>query len=226
MFAMIKPALALAGAAALIASASACGSSSTHTGSSSSASVAQTSVATTSTSTPAAPATSTSDAQTAPAAPTTSTPSAAGGGASGPSASSAQRGGDESIQRYGSAAGSSDKAAVTAAVKAYYAAIAAGDGVKACALLDSTFQQSLSRSLGRSPLLRSKGCAGIIQLLFQHRPGQPGRVSAAVTVTGVRLNGDHGFALITTHSIPAGEISVGREHGSWKVGSLIGSALG
>lgn len=133
--------------------------------------------------------------------------------------------GDNSIQTYGHEAGEADTQAVTAVVKRYYAAVAAGDGATACSLLASALGRSIVQSFGRSPALRGKGCAGIVSLLVKSSPGAPGADLAAVTVTHVRVNGSRGFALLRSKTIPSGEITVDREHGAWKVGALIGSAL-
>jgi hypothetical protein len=114
---------------------------------------------------------------------------------------------------------------VTAVVKRYYAAVAAGDGAAACGLLSSGISKSIVQGFGRSPALRDKGCPGILSLLFKYRPGQAGASLGAVEVTGVRVKGGRGFALLHSKTTPSGEIAIYREGGTWKIGSLIGSAL-
>jgi hypothetical protein len=110
-------------------------------------------------------------------------------------------------------------------VKRYYAAVAAGDGAAACALLSSGLSKSIVMGFGRSSALRGKGCAGILSLLFKHRSGQAGAPLAAIDVTAVRVRGDRGFALLRSKTMPSGEIGVAREAGAWKIGALIGGAL-
>lgn len=107
----------------------------------------------------------------------------------------------------------------------YYAALATGDGAGACALLSARLSKSLVTGLGRSAALRSKGCPGIIGLLFKQRPGRSNTSLKGVEVTGVRIKGARGFALLRSKSMPTGEISVVSENGEWKIGALIGGSL-
>jgi hypothetical protein len=110
-------------------------------------------------------------------------------------------------------------------VKRYYAAVAAGDGAAACSLMSSGLSKSITQGFGRSAALRGKGCAGILALLFKRRSGQSAASLAEIEVTGVRIKGDRGFALLHSKLMPSGEITVDREGGAWKVGALIGGSL-
>jgi hypothetical protein len=218
MFATVRTGLALCGAALCAVGAGACGSSTSTSGSAPSNPTTHASAAAASTPAPATTA-------APPASTSTAAPPANSGERHADSASPPHRsGGDESIQKFGREAPPSDKSAVAVAVKAYYAAVAADDGGASCALLSAGLQQSIVQSLGRAPTLRHKGCAGILTLFFGRRRGAS--ISPAVTVIGVRLKGDHGFALISTRTAPTGEIPVVRENGEWKIGALIGSSIG
>lgn len=217
----MKPLLALLVSALLTVGVTACGGGS------------ETSTSGPSTATP-----STTTAASAPSATTATTsttraprtPSTAGTGSSERSSSASALAkryphGDDSIQTFGNEAGVAEKQAVTATVKRYYAAVAAGDGASACALLSPGLSKSIIQSLGHSAVLRGKGCAGILALLFKHGSAQSGASLADIEVTGVRIKGDRGFALLHSKTMPSGEISVDRENGAWKVGALIGGAL-
>jgi hypothetical protein len=125
---------------------------------------------------------------------------------------------------YGHPAGASERAAVTRLVRGYYAALSAGHEAAACGMLATHIQQLLERSVRRTRLLHGKGCVGAFKLIFGHR-GRTSAISPTVTVTGVRVQGDHGYALFSTQSIPSAQLRVERAHGSWKIGSLIGSPL-
>jgi hypothetical protein len=129
------------------------------------------------------------------------------------------------ITHFGSAAASGDQAAVTKLVKSYYAALAADRGGAACALLGARIRSAIEHSIGRTPLAHGHGCEGVVTIVFRHHPGQKSTVSQSVTVTGVRVSGDRGYALISTPQRPSEEIRIEREHGAWKVGALIGSPL-
>lgn len=122
---------------------------------------------------------------------------------------------------YGHPASAADKAAVAQVVKAYYASLSSGHEAAACSMLSNRIEGLLERSVKRSPLLHGKGCIGAYKLLFGRRPGRPNVVASTVSVTGVRVSGDRGYALVATRSIPSGQIRIEREHGSWKIGSLI-----
>lgn len=162
--------------------------------------------ATTGASTPATSATT-------PAAPTTSSSSSSSSSTTTPA----------NPATYGHLAGASEQAVVARVVKTYYAALSSGHEVAACGLLTARLQHLLARSIARSPLLHGKGCVGAFKLIFGHRTAA---VSPTVTVTGVRVGGDRGYALFSTQAIPSAQISVEREHGAWKIGTLIGSPLG
>jgi hypothetical protein len=65
----------------------------------------------------------------------------------------------------------------------------------------------------------------VMSKLFRQVPGQPSAVLGATEVTGVRVKGRKGYALLHSRAMPEGDISVERELGVWKVGALIGGAL-
>jgi hypothetical protein len=220
----MKPLLALLASTLLTVGVTACGGGSEETASGPSTSASSV------TSTAGAPATPTANGATSATPPPSSsagTGSSSGSDSSSSASSLAKRypHGDNSIQTFGKESGEADKQAVTTVVKRYYAAVAAGDGAGACALLSSGISKSIVQSLGRSAALREKGCPGILSLLFKHRPGQAGASLAVVDVTGVRVKGNRGFALLRSKTMPSGEITIYREGGAWKIGSLIGSAL-
>ncbi len=225
----MKPLLALFASALLTVGATACGGGSeTSTSMPSTTTAPATTTITTAASAPSGTTATTATTSTTPA---PHTPSTAGTGSSSERSSSASAlakrypHGDDSIQTFGNEAGVAEKQAVTATVKRYYAAVAAGDGASACALLSPGLSKSIIQSLGHSAVLRGKGCAGILALLFKHGSAQSGASLADIEVTGVRIKGDRGFALLHSKTMPSGEISVDRENGAWKVGALIGGAL-
>lgn len=220
----MKPLLALLASALLTVGATACGG-----GSETSTSTPSTTAAPSTTTAASAPPATTATTATTRTTPAPQAPSTGTGSGTGESSASAlgkrYPHGDDSIQTFGTEAGVVEKQAVTAIVKRYYAAVAAGNGAGACALLSSGLSKSIVQSLGRSATLRGKGCAGILALLFKHASAQSGASLADIEVTGVRIKGDRGFALLRSKTMPSGEITVDRENGAWKVGALIGGAL-
>jgi hypothetical protein len=133
--------------------------------------------------------------------------------------------GDRSIQEYGAKAASGDTAAIAGIVKRYYAAVAAGDGSGACALLSAEMSRTIVATFANSPALRGKGCSAIIPALYKVPAGRARVAFAKVAVTSVRVKGDRAFALLRSPSSPSGEMPMLREGGAWKVNALMGSNL-
>ncbi len=134
----------------------------------------------------------------------------------------------KAIVEYGHEASPADKQAITALVKRYYAAAAADDGATACSLIHSPLSESVAEDYGQAPGpsgLSGKTCEVVMSKLFRQLPEQSGSVLAATEVTGVRVKGRKGFALLHSTAIPEGDIPVERELGVWRVGTLIGGAL-
>jgi hypothetical protein len=132
------------------------------------------------------------------------------------------------ITRYGQEASRSDKQAITMLVNRYYAAAAADDGATACSLIYSPLSESVAEDYGQAPgpaSLQGRTCQVVMSKFFRQVPGQPAAVLATTEVTGVRVLGRKGFALLRSKAIPAGDIPVQRELGTWKISSLIGGAL-
>jgi hypothetical protein len=132
------------------------------------------------------------------------------------------------ITEYGQEASSADRHAITALVKRYYAAAAADDGATACALIYSPLSESVAEDYGQAPgpaSLQGRTCQVVMSKFFRQVPGQPAAVLATTEVTGVRVKGRRGFALLRSKAVPEGDIPVERELGTWKIGTLIGDPL-
>lgn len=130
------------------------------------------------------------------------------------------------ITNFGKAAGESELAVVRKTIKTYYADLAADRGAAACALLGPRIHHSIERSLGGTRLGHGQGgCTGIMAMVFRHHPGRPSTLPTLVAVTGMRVSGDRGYALISTKQRPSSEIRIERDHGVWKMAALIGSPL-
>jgi ketosteroid isomerase-like protein len=142
-----------------------------------------------------------------------------------PHAPSAQA---RAITEFGHKASPADRQAITALVKRYYAAAASDDGATACSLIYSTIAESVAEDYGQAPApasLSGNTCEVVMSKLFRQVPQQPSAVLATTEVTGVRVNGRKGYALLRSKTIPAGDIPLQRELGTWRIGTLIGSAL-
>lgn len=134
------------------------------------------------------------------------------------------------ILNYAHAASAADKQAVTALIKRYYAAAAAGDGAKACSMLYVTFAESVAEDYGResagsSYLKQGKTCPEVLTLLFKHFHSQLTAELPLLKVRRVRLNEHHGLVVLGFGTMPERQIPVLRERHTWKVVALLDGEL-
>jgi hypothetical protein len=125
---------------------------------------------------------------------------------------------DRRFDAYGHQAGGADRRAITAVVKRYYAATRARDGRRACSLMTPVLAGAVAARYAQAPGQSSpRGgitCPAGMRFLFEHFHTQ---LSARVAVTGVRVNGNHAYALLGFRTIRAGYITMHREHGAWAI---------
>jgi len=118
---------------------------------------------------------------------------------------------------------------IRALVKRYFAAVAANDGQRACALLYSPIARSVPEDDGKSPPAppeqRGTTCAAVMSLMFKYRRGQPTADVTAIEVTHVRIEGSEAIALLHSKTLALGEISAFHNKGGWQIGQFLGSAL-
>jgi hypothetical protein len=138
------------------------------------------------------------------------------------------------LRHYGHVADAADRWAIAALVKRYYDAGAAGDGATACALIDSGLASSPSLGEKAEAVyppapsvqpLRGWSCARIVSLLFEEDHRRLAADHASVVVTGVRVEGNKGLALLGFSTTPERWIPLRREHGGWKVEALLDREL-
>jgi hypothetical protein len=141
---------------------------------------------------------------------------------------------DHSVRDYGHAASAADVQAVTAAVKRYYAAAVAGDGATACSLVYSGLAKRSNFSevvpgayatASNSSVFRGKTCAQVASLLFELNHQRLTEDVATLEVTGVRVSGAHGLALLAFRRTPERQIAVEHEGGAWKIDGLLDEEL-
>jgi hypothetical protein len=138
---------------------------------------------------------------------------------------------DVPITEYGHAAGVSDREAVAALVKRYYSIAATGDGKAGCSLVYSRLAKNpgLTKTVPEDrysePVLphvsRGESCAQVATKLFtQHRKTLPAEATT-VRVTGVRVDGIHGVALLGFATAPERWLPIAREGRVWKLHALL-----
>ena len=130
--------------------------------------------------------------------------------------------------RFGHAASPADRRAVTAVVKRYYTAAAAGDGKTACALSYSLFVEEIPELYGTPsgpPGLRGTTCPVILSKLFRQRHQQLSAEHATLVVDTVRVEKLRAFAVMSFKTVKEHDILLHREHRAWKIYELLDTEL-
>jgi hypothetical protein len=133
---------------------------------------------------------------------------------------------DSEIRSYGHAASAAEAYAITTLVERYYAAAAAGDAAKACALTYYLDVETLPEQYGEPPgprwLKGAHTCRALLSRVFAHFHSE---LTVSVVVTAVRVNGRHADALVGFRRLPAGHVMVHKEGASWKIDGLLAAPL-
>jgi hypothetical protein len=134
-------------------------------------------------------------------------------------------------ETFGRAVSLSERRAIAALVKRYYAAALAENGARGCALLYSTLAESVpvddSREPGAPAYQRGQTtCAGVLTALFKHYHAQLAAELPSMQVTGVHIREHEGFAhLRFGGGLPERRIGVKRERRTWKMTQLYDQEL-
>jgi hypothetical protein len=133
---------------------------------------------------------------------------------------------DASVLDYGHAADAAELKTVTGIVERYYKAAAADDGAEACSMIQPSLAKSLPEDYGQAPgpayLRGARTCQAVMSLVFKYRRSL---VSGSIRVTAVRVESDKALALLGSKTMPASDMPLERERGSWTVSSLLDSPL-
>jgi hypothetical protein len=130
----------------------------------------------------------------------------------------------DEVFTYGSVAGPSDRRAIVSLLSRYYAAAAAGDGGRACAMLHWLVAEAVveEHSHGRGPAsLRGATCAQVATKVFRQRHRELVEDARTLQVTEVRVRAKK--AWVRVHFGPVREVLVlaHREHGAWQMNNLL-----
>jgi len=136
---------------------------------------------------------------------------------------------NDRVMAFGRAASPSERRAVTALVKRYYATALAGAGERGCSMLYSTLAEAAVEDDAQPPgpayMRGAKTCAAVMALLFKHYHAQLAAELPKLSVTRVRLEEHHGFAFLSFGALPEREISVVRERRTWKLNTIYDQEL-
>jgi hypothetical protein len=133
---------------------------------------------------------------------------------------------DKGILTHGYAVNPSKERMISAFVERYFVAAAAEDGVTACSMIEPRLASSLPRDYGGAAgpayLRGAMTCQSVMSLIFKHFHSE---LTGVIKVTSVRRMGDQTLVLLGSTTMPAGDISVEPSGGTWRIASLLGSAL-
>lgn len=142
---------------------------------------------------------------------------------------------DYPLTAYGHPASPVEKSEITTLVRRYYAVAARDDAALACTLLYSplardpaltrTVPEDLYSRPARPRVLPGEGCAQVLSRLFKRRHRTLAGEAASLRVTGVRVDGPHGVALLGFATVGEEWIAVVREGTAWKLHALLGILL-
>jgi hypothetical protein len=133
------------------------------------------------------------------------------------------KGGDNSIQRYGTEASSGERVRAAATAAAYLRANAAGDWGRSCSYLEASLRVHLEQVASRQ-LGGEAGCAKAMAALVAV-PASTLRRAADIDAISMRISGDHGFLIYRDGAGAAANLPMVLEGGQWKVSSLSGIEL-
>jgi len=135
---------------------------------------------------------------------------------------------DKAVRDLGRAADAIDRRAIVATVKRYYQAVEAEDGANGCSMIASNIADAVPEGLGGSsgPAdVRGDTCAVVMSKFYKANHQQLGAYAAKLEVTGVRLTGVRGVAILGFRTLPGRQIAVTREDGVWKINGVIDTEL-
>lgn len=142
---------------------------------------------------------------------------------------------DSRMREYGHPASAVDKQTITALVKGYYSLAAAGKGAATCSLIYSALVKKPTMTKVIPPdyftpppvprVLSGESCAQAASLIFAHEHQLLTAKVATLQVTGVRVKGEHGVAMLGFRTTPERWMPVAHEGRVWKIDALLDHEL-
>lgn len=135
---------------------------------------------------------------------------------------------DDPIRFMGVAASASDARDIIAVVRHYYAVAATGDAGGGCSLLFKPLADALSEEFaGGSGATQTYGgsCSAVLVKFFKLHHRQFVERNASIEVTGTRVEGERGLALLRFKMITDHHIRLSRERGRWTIRQLFDEGM-
>lgn len=134
-----------------------------------------------------------------------------------------QKGGEASIEEFGSEAGGSDREEILTVFTGYMNAIAGRDYGIACSDLAATVQSGLEQLAGKAAA--GEGCVAILPKLLAPTASQIARQQAGGKIAKVRVEGDRAFIVFKAPGAKLYQLTMVREDGEWKAATVAASVL-
>lgn len=141
-----------------------------------------------------------------------------------------ERGGDNSIQEYGTEGPSAERVQAARTLKGYLGALAAGETARACSHVADSAKRELRQTLeqlrarGREDA-ETPGCAEILRRLVAATPAKGLRDAARIRVRSMRTEGERAYLVYEDGGAAAKAIAMVEEEGTWRLATLTGTAL-
>ena len=136
------------------------------------------------------------------------------------------KGGDNSVQEFGSEAGASEREAAAAALHGFLDAGAQGDWAAACGYMSRQLAESIEKLGGQAKQLKGAGCAGVLRVITNPAAKQELKEEAArADVGSLRTEGGQAFIIYKGLGGAVLAMPMAKEAGAWKVASLAGTPL-
>lgn len=129
---------------------------------------------------------------------------------------------DQEVLRFGHQASPAEARELSTVVERYFTAVGAGDGKTACSLLYVTLADAVPEDYGAGAgpaYARGKTCAAVMSKLFT-KAGKG--VPRGISIVGVRVEGKTAHVMLNS-TTAAMFMPLRREHGRWKIETLVGS---
>jgi len=135
------------------------------------------------------------------------------------------KGGDNSIQEYGTEGPAAERVAAAGILQAYLEARAAGEWATACAYLSASMKEGLAQFGGQGKGSDAPTCAETMRALTQGAPKKALREAAEIRVVSMRIEDEQAFLIYENGKGTPSAIPMADEDGEWRVAAIDGSAL-
>jgi hypothetical protein len=133
------------------------------------------------------------------------------------------RGGEASIEDFGSEARGADRSAIEGVFRGYLNALAAEDYAVACSYLSGSVQESLERLLPKA--LKARDCVAILPKLLSPTIAAIAREHANGEIAKIRVEGDRAFVVFRAPGAELYQLTMVGEADEWKASTVTAAVL-